>query len=51
MRRMRESKIWAVQRMANHLVDQTGALGEEMPRVVKLWEQLIEYETSVESNS
>ena len=44
-------RTWAIQRMSNHSSDQTGGDGEGTPRLVKLWEQLIDFETSVESSN
>ena len=37
--------------MGNHSSDPSGANGEDMPWLVKLWEQLIEFETTVESTN
>ena len=48
---MNDSRNWAVQRLANHSSDQTGALGEDMPTSVKLWEEVIDFETSVDLNN
>ena len=42
---------WAVQQLSNHLSNQSGTNGEDMPRLVKLQEKLIYFEMTVELTS
>ena len=40
-----------MRRLTSHSLDQTGALGEDMSMSVKLWEEVINFETSVDLNN
>ena len=40
-----------MRRLSSHSSDQTGALGEDMPMSVKLWEEVIDFETSINLNN